>query len=135
MCLFEVGHAKLFLPNCENMGNNEYMLSITYNRTFTADEFIKSSNILIELNNTTDIYKSIKAELDDFNKNYQAVEKGDEYSISYTYKNGFNLEKNGTLVSSSNNQELAKAYFKVWFGDEPFNKKMKKNLLSNIKIK
>ena len=132
--VLDVGHAELFLPNCDIFDNSEYMLAITYNRPFTADEFIISSDELVSRNNSGDVYNRIKSDLDKFNSHYQAVEKGDEYRISYTRKYGLSLEKNGDLIASSDNKELAMAYFKVWFGDNPFHQRMKKNLLNNIKL-
>ena len=132
--VLDVGNAELFLPDCDVFDHSEYLLAITYNRSFTADEFIVSSDELVSRNNSEEVYNRIKSDLDQFNSHYQAVKKGDEYRISYTLKNGLSLEKNGILIASSNNKELAMAYFKVWFGDKPFHQRMKNNLLKNIKV-
>lgn len=131
--VFDVGRAELYLPNCEVLDYSEFMLAITYKRSFTAEEFIVSSDELVARNNSTAIYKQVKNDLDRFNSQYQGVEKNDEYRISHTHKHGLKLQKNGKLISSSQNKHLAMAYFKVWFGDKPFHQKMKKNLLKNIK--
>lgn len=132
--VLDVGDAELYLPDCEVLDYSEFMLAITYNRPFTAEEFIASSDELVSRNNSRAIYQQIKTDLDYFNSHYQAVEKGEEYRISYTFKKGLNLQKNGKILSSSDNALLAKAYFKIWFGDRPFHKKMKKELLKNIRI-
>lgn len=131
--VFDVGRAELYLPDCTVLDYSEFMLAITYNRPFTAEEFITSSDELISRNNSVEAYEKIKDELNQFNSQYQGVEQGDEYRISHTNVNGLSLHKNGLLISSSDNKDLAMAYFKVWFGEKPFHKKMKKNLLNNIK--
>lgn len=132
--VFDVGHAKLYLPNCEVLDYSEFMLAITYHRAFTAEEFRLSSDELISRNNSAQTYTQIKTDLGRFNSHYQAVEAGDEYRISYTKKQGLNLQKNGQTIASSDSNVLAQAYFKVWFGDRPFHKKMKRNLLNNIQV-
>lgn len=132
--VLDVGSAELYLPDCKVLDYSDFLLAITYNRPFTKQEFIASSDELIARNNSAETYKKIKDELDKFNSKYLGVEKGDEYRISYTENFGLILQKNSKLISSSTDTDLARAYFKVWFGDKPFHQKMKKNLLKNITI-
>lgn len=127
--MVDVGDAALYLKDCNQADTSEYALIIKYNRAFTAEEFKESSAVLAKRNNSEVIYQNIKPDFDKFNKNYQSVDIGDQYQISYVKNQSLQLKKNGTLISESKNKELANAYFNIWFGRNPFSKKMKRNLL------
>lgn len=132
MIFVNVGDAALYLDNCQQADMDEFLLAIRYERSFTAKEFRDSSEVLIQRNVTADQFQAIRQELERFNSAYQAVKPGDEYRISFTQDRGLELRKNDQQIIQSDNIELAQAYFKVWFGDKPFNKGMKNNLLKGI---
>jgi hypothetical protein len=43
------------------------------------------------------------------------------------------LFKNGQKLSHSDNTQLGEVYFDIWFGQDPFSKRMKNDLLAGLK--
>ena len=132
MALFNVGQAALYLKDCKQQVeplNQPIQLSIIYQRKFTPEDFQKSAYKLLQRNLSEQQFEAIEDQLQAFNSNYQAIEKGERYDICYSEKTGLMLHKNGQLISQSPSQALGESYFQIWFGERPFNKKLKKALL------
>ena len=131
---FKVGYTALYLEDCsrpDNLFEQGRQYSTLYIRNLKAKAFQKSSVNYIKKNVEADRFKSIEKPLDDFNLSYQDIEKGDLLEIAWTQEGGLKLLKNKQEIGNSNNTELAKAYFTVWFGEKPFSQKMKANLLAS----
>lgn len=61
---------------------------------------------------------------------YKPVRKGDLYSLKYSHSNqtlslSLNQKPLGKITDTEANQ-----YFKIWFGSQPFNAKLKQQLLN-----
>ncbi|WP_438970467.1 chalcone isomerase family protein [Methylophaga sp.] len=127
----DVGRAALFTSDCGKLPDltSERQLSFIYHREFEADDFIEASETLLQRNLSQDEYKAIESELTLFNKSYQAVSVGDRYDIRLTAE-GLSLIKNGTVISHSKSTLLGNQYYQIWFGNKPFNSKLKQALLN-----
>ena len=88
---------------------------------------------LLRRNLDEDLFKSIEMALLDFNAGYQKAEEGDRYDIRYSSESGLLLFKNGQQLSKSDDAQLGKAYFDIWFGKDPFSKGIKEELLAGLK--
>lgn len=133
LAFISVGEAALYLLDCdkaEQKLQQPIQLSIIYQRAFSADDFIESATKLLQRNVSETEFEQLREELDRFNSNYQAISKGERYDIGYSPSAGLRLQKNGQEISRSASNALGSAYFKIWFGDKPFNKKLKKRLLA-----
>lgn len=133
--LFNIGDVALYLKDCsqasaETLTEQPVKLSFVYQRAFDGEDFIKSSDVLIQRNISVADYAAIEEELKAFNANYQAIAKDEVYEIAYSQETGLLLSKNGRQLSQSSSAQLAAAYFTIWFGDNPFSNKMKNELLS-----
>lgn len=131
MAFVDVADAALYLTDCGDLPaiDGEKQLSFHYHRDISADDFIEASETLLQRNLTSVEYAKIEAELVKFNANYEDVKEGDVYDIRQT-KSGLYLLKNGQQIAHSSSAELATYYYQIWFGQKPFNKAMKKALVS-----
>lgn len=132
--LFNLGDVALYAKDCaqvsaETLTDQPIKLVFNYERNFDGEDFIKSSEVLIERNINNANYSALKNELNAFNANYQAIAKGGVYEIAYSEASGLVLIKNDRQLSQSDSAELAKAYFTIWFGEDPFSDDVKENLL------
>jgi len=133
--LFNIGDVALYLKDCnqasaETLTEQPVKLSFVYQRAFDGEDFIKSSDVLIQRNISAAEYAAIKDELEAFNANYQAIARDEVYEIAYSQETGLLLSKNGRQLSQSDSEALAAAYFTIWFGQDPFSNKMKNDLLN-----
>ncbi|HSG92293.1 MAG TPA: chalcone isomerase family protein, partial [Methylotenera sp.] len=133
--LFDLGDVALYAIDCvavnaDSLTAQPVHLTFKYERAFDAEDFIKSSDELIKRNSDDAEYQSIKADLERFNANYQAIADGERYDIGWSQATGLLLSKNNRQLAQHDSAELADVYFRIWFGDEPFSQKMKDALLS-----
>jgi len=134
--LFNLGDVALYREQCNEdteLTSQPLQLSFIYKRSFDADDFQKSSVELLKRNLDENTYASIEQALVKFNAGYQQAEKGDRYDIRYSDGSGLLLFKNGQQLSQSDNAQLGRLYFDIWFGQDPFSKGMKKDLLAGLK--
>ncbi|MDX1750435.1 MAG: chalcone isomerase family protein [Methylophaga sp.] len=134
--LFNLGDVALYREQCSDdsaLTSQSIQLSFIYKRSFDAEDFQKSSVELLQRNLDEDLFKSIEMALLDFNAGYQKAEEGDRYDIRYSSESGLLLFKNGQQLSQSDDAQLGKAYFDIWFGKDPFSKGIKEDLLAGLK--
>lgn len=131
MLVVDVADAALFSADCSILPKlaSELQLSFIYKRDFAAQDFIEAADTLLKRNLSDKLYQQIQADLAQFNQSYQSVVEGDRYDIRLT-ADGLSLHKNGERIGQHASQTLGKHYFEIWFGDKPFNKKMKQALLN-----
>lgn len=134
--LFNLGDVALYREQCSDdteLTSQPVQLSFIYKRSFDAEDFQKSSVKLLQRNLDDDFFKSIEMALLDFNAGYQKAEEDDRYDIRYSAESGLLLFKNGQQLSQSDDAQLGKAYFDIWFGKDPFSNGMKEDLLAGLK--
>ncbi|MDX1573062.1 MAG: chalcone isomerase family protein [Methylophaga sp.] len=133
--LFNLGDVALYAQDCssvkaDSLTSQPVHLTFKYERGFDGEDFIKSADELIKRNTDDQEYQAIKAGLDKFNANYQAIADGERYDISWSETTGMLLSKNNRQLSQHESAKLADVYFRIWFGDEPFSEDMKQALLN-----
>lgn len=135
---FNLGQVALYLQDCHD-SNKQWrqqpiQLSFVYNREFSADDFIESSQKLLKRNMSEQQFTAIEPSLKQFVKNFKPVKEGDRYDIRYAKETGLVLLKNGTVVSRSDSSELGQEYYLIWFGKKPFSTSIKLTLLAPIRL-
>ena len=130
MMFIDVAKAALFSSDCAQLPRltDELQLSFIYQRDFKGEDFVEAAETLLQRNLSRDEYQQIESELDRFNQHYQAVKEGDRYDVRLT-RAGLYLIKNDEVISHSSSLVLGKRYYQIWFGQKPFNDKMKQALL------
>ncbi|MCB2426179.1 chalcone isomerase family protein [Methylophaga pinxianii] len=134
--LFNLGDVALYREQCNDnteLTSKPLQLSFIYKRSFDAEDFQKSSVELLKRNLDANTFASIESALLEFNAGYQQADEGDRYDIRFSAATGLVLFKNGIQLSQSDNAQLGKTYFDIWFGQDPFSKGMKNDLLAGLK--
>ncbi len=130
-----VGYSALYMEDCDSRGDDFFeknkVLSFYYLRDVPKHAFQKSTLKFLQKNLSKETMVQLEPEIVHFNESYQDVGKDDQYKICFSSGEGLKLYLNDEVISSNGNDELAKLYFNVWFGEKPFNKSMKKQLLKS----
>jgi hypothetical protein len=132
---FDLGKAALYLEDCNDKHrqlNQPMQLSFIYHREFDAEDFIESAEKLLKRNLTQAEYASLEHDLRAFNQNYQGVKKGDRYDIRFINNAEVELVKNGRTISQTSSSILREKYPLIWFGKDPFDKQIKRDLLKAL---
>jgi len=130
MTFIEVADAALYSSDCAQLPalTADLQLSFIYHRNIAAEDFIEAAETLLERNLSAAEFMQIEQELTQFNMGYESVAEGDRYDIRRN-QDGLSLFKNNRLVSQHASATLGQRYYQIWFGDKPFNNKLKQALL------
>lgn len=120
---FRVYEARLFLPSgSKSEGFNAItvrpkVLSLTYNTSFTAEEFFVSSKEILAANNRVDpsIAKNCLVELKPL---FQPVAEGDSYHLIHRQDGKLDLRLNDQLLGTVCDENGTRAYFSIWLSRE-----------------
>jgi len=131
--LFDVYAGAFYLP-VDHEGDSwsddvPKQLELNYFREIAAKDFAVSSDQLLRNTLSAEDYNHIEVRLQALYKFFQNVKPGDRYSLVYNPETGtelrFNNESQGTIPG----QDFAFAYFGIWLGEKPINKKFRDRLL------
>ncbi len=130
----KVGYASLYVNDCDvltsGLESNLKQLSFEYYKAIPGDAFGKAATNFLVKNLPPEIFDQLEAKITEFNAAYKDIDKGDRYDLRRIPGKGISLYLNGELLSTETDEAFADAYFKIWFGERPFNKKLKSRLLS-----
>ncbi|GEM_PF-2047307 len=130
MKFIHVADAALYSSDCSRLPGltNELQLSFIYHREIAAEDFIEAAETLLKRNLSAAEFEQIETDLEEFNAAYESVAEGDRYDIRRN-QNELLLFKNNRLVGQHASSALGQYYYQIWFGDKPFNDKLKSSLL------
>jgi hypothetical protein len=114
----------------EILGENARRLEIEYFWSIPADQFAKATIDGMSRNVDTMTLESLKARIVAFNEFYEDVKSGDRYSITYVPGRGTELALNGEAKGSIEGADFAAALFAIWFGPNPLDEKLRRELLA-----
>ena len=114
----------------EILGENARRLEIEYFWSIPADRFAKATIDGMSRNVDTMTLESLKARIVAFNEFYEDVKSGDRYSITYVPGRGTELALNGEAKGSIEGADFAAALFSIWFGPNPLDEKLRRELLA-----
>lgn len=123
----KVGSVSYYADDCQqNWETQNIRLDFFYQRDIPEWAFKKAATYFLRKNVANFSDQSV---LNQITMLYQPVKKGDLYSLNYTQSSStlslrLNQKKLGSITNPQANQ-----YFKIWFGDSPFNAKLKQQLL------
>ncbi|UUM27326.1 chalcone isomerase family protein [Acinetobacter colistiniresistens] len=123
-----VGSVSYYANNCsQNWENQNIRLDFSYNQNIPEWAFKKAATYYLKKNIA---HFSDESVLNRITELYHPVKKGDLYTLNYDQMNkqlslSLNQKRLGSITDSQANQ-----YFKIWFGDSPFNAKLKQQLLN-----
>lgn len=134
MGLFSVGTASLHLGDCADadrvLERVPKKFSLLLDRDMAGADLIESANELL-VENLDDVGSpaELPAELACLANAYVDAEDGERFDVVYVPDQRLALYRNGELLEECPDRGRGHQYFMIWFGEEPFNERMKQALL------
>ncbi|NWN49491.1 chalcone isomerase family protein, partial [Pseudomonas sp. MAFF 301514] len=66
----------------------------------------------------------LKSEVDKLHAVFRNIHSGDRYALDFRPGRGLNLEINGEVLFSSNDDELARAYLGIWLAPKGLSERL-----------
>ncbi|WP_081703599.1 MULTISPECIES: chalcone isomerase family protein [Alcanivorax] len=128
--VFTVGEASLSRMNCDDTDplSPPLKLEFAYFREVPGDAFAKAALHFLEKNLPQNRFDTLKPRFASFNSHYQNVDDGDTYTLVWMEQD-FELRLNNTPLAKEQGADFARDYLKIWFGQAPYSKAMKAELL------
>jgi len=132
--LFSVGTASLHLADCAQadrvLERVPKQFSLLLDRDMAGADLVESANELL-VENLDDVGDptELPAELACLANAYVDAEDGERFDVVYEPERRLALYRNGELLEECPDRGRGHEYFNIWFGEEPFNQRMKKALL------
>ncbi|MGM0562919.1 MAG: chalcone isomerase family protein [Pseudomonadota bacterium] len=128
--LVDLGDVALYLEDCKHRPflDQPRLLYFHYGRDFDAEDYRTSGKKLLERNMDSKTFSELEPAIDEFNDIYQATREGDSYAIGTDPQGRLSLYLNGEYIGRSDSMAFARAYFKIWFGEDPFRKNVREAL-------
>ncbi|RFF29749.1 chalcone isomerase family protein [Wenzhouxiangella sediminis] len=131
--LFSVGTASLHLADCSDrdrvLERVPKMFSLELDRDIAGSDLIDSANDLLVDNLDLQSRAALPEELACLANAYVDAAEGERFDVTYQPDERLALYRNGELLRECPDRGHGHQYFQIWFGEEPFNDKMKRRLL------
>jgi len=131
--LFNVGTASLHLADCADarrlLAPVPKMFSLELNRDISGDDLIESAKQLLIENLDLPARSALPEELACLADAYVDAQAGERFDVVYEPGRRLALYGNGALIRECPDRGRASDYFLIWFGDEPFNTRMRDRLI------
>ncbi len=101
-------------------------LVLYYFRDIDRNDVIKAATATLERQQTG---ARLKPEIDKLHASFRSIRSGDRYALDFSPGRGLNLEINGQVVFSSQNDELARAYLGIWLAPKGLSDSLRGKLL------
>ena len=116
-------------PSSSVLGEAPRILELYYFHKISAEDFRESTIEMIKRNTTDVEFGIISERLNRFNSFYRGVKPGDRYKAEYIPGKGTTLYLNGTALGTIPGNDFSKAFFSIWIGRDPIDKKFRNRLL------
>lgn len=107
-------------------------LEIQYLLKIPGAEIARATEVGLENNLSPAAYKKLEEKINLVNSLWPNVKKGDRYEVAYIPGQGTSFVFNGQLQQVIEGADFASAFFSIWIGKKPIDKKLRKQML-NIK--
>jgi hypothetical protein len=111
------------------LGNILKRLEVNYHVNIAKKELDHATVKGIRKNVTPDEFKALKLKIDQVNSYYRSVHPGDQIAITYIPGLGSRVQINGEVKGVVPGEDFGKAFFAIWVGEHPVDKKAKRQLL------
>jgi Chalcone isomerase-like len=105
-------------------------LLLYYFRDIDRADVIKAANATLERQQSKATLAHLQQGLNQLHDSFQDIRRGDRYQLSFEPKQGMRLERNGQLIFSSPDTELARVYFGLWLAPDGLSKSLRETLLA-----
>jgi len=111
----------------------EKQLVLHYFHAISAEDFADATTEMIEKNVSPERFSALRPRIDALNALYRDVKPGDRYTATYIPGQGTSLALNDTVLGTVPDAEYANAFFAIWIGESPIDKKFRDQLLGKRK--
>jgi hypothetical protein len=122
-------YLKSDLPSHQALSETPRILELYYLHKISAEDFRTSTAEMIRKNTTSDEFNRIAGNLEIFNGFYRDVNPSDRYRAEYLPGTGLTLYLNGKPLGTVKSSEFSKAFYSIWIGKNPIDKKFRDILL------
>ncbi|MCU1735831.1 MULTISPECIES: chalcone isomerase family protein [unclassified Pseudomonas] len=105
-------------------------LELYYFRDIDRLDVIKAATATLQRQQTAANLQHLQGELDSLHQSFKDIQRGDRYALDYRVGRGLNLERNGQVIFSSHDPELARAYFGIWLAPQGLSDPLRETLLA-----
>lgn len=104
-------------------------LELYYFRDIDRSDVIKAANATLQRQQSKATLAHLQPALDKLHASFQDIQRGDRYRLSFEPDQGMRLERNGQLIFSSPDTELASVYLGLWLAPDGLSKALRATLL------
>jgi len=104
-------------------------LELNYFWSISGADFGKAGDQILAQNVDAQTFAALRPRLDRINAWYRDVKPGDRYSLTYIPGVGTELALNGGRLGVVEGADFAAAYFRIWLGDTPIDRRLRDQLL------
>lgn len=97
----------------------------------SKEQLVDTWNEGFSKNQSEESMKTLAPQVDQFNKFFQTVHKGDVITLDYVPDDGTTVKINGTEKGKIQGADFNRALLEIWLGDEPADSDLKGALLGN----
>lgn len=133
---FSVYLASLYLPqrsdNAEQVLSGDQARSVRMDMLYSEvskEKLVKAWWEGFEANHSAEELASLKARIESFNGMFKTLLAGDRVELDYLPSMGTRVTINGVEQGVISGQDFNRALLKIWIGDAPVTKRLKKDLL------
>lgn len=128
-----VGKANVFMGDCDKLKlpfSPPVALRFAYSRDVPGHAFTKSARAMLKRNLDDKEFGKLAPRIDAFDSHYQDTSDGDAYYLVYRSDDSLTLYLNDKVLAREHGAEFAHAYFRIWFGPDPYSDGLKQELLT-----
>lgn len=127
-----VGEARLLRQDCnvDDLLAAPMRLEFSYHREVPGDAFAKAAMNFLEKNLNDSDFNQLKPRFERFNSHYRDIGDGDTYAMVYQDEQLL-LMLNDEPLTEEQGDRFARAYLRIWFGENPYSNNLKQALLGN----
>ena len=111
----------------------EKQLVLHYFYAISAEDLAEATSDIIEENVSPQQFAALRPRVDALNALYRDVKPGDRYTATYIPGVGTSLALNDTVLGTVPDAEFANAFFGIWIGENPIDKRFRDQLLGKRK--
>ena len=105
-------------------------LELYYLRDLKHSDITRASATILKRQHPATTLASLDAPLKKLQSSFGDIKRGDRYALDYNPRRGLKLERNGQIIFTSQNHQLAKIYLGIWLAPEGLPDTLRLDLLA-----
>ena len=108
----------------------ELRLELFYLRDLEHSDITRASATILKRQQPAATLARLDAPLKQLQTSFGDIKRGDRYALDYNPQRGLKLERNGQVIFTSQNHQLAKIYLGIWLAPEGLPDPLRLSLLA-----